>query len=157
MEDRGELFAQSEEAAVGGRLLIAQCIHEATGGEACPGDASGEPRMVDFGEEAGDLIPTGALAGFGGVAHEYDKEVQGVASGIDHAVGSRTDQIAEGGQKLEEDSGRMSFGVGSDGTDGEACDSVESFLAKFGVRDRSWWMGRRCEGRICILHWRKEV
>ena len=134
MEDRGELFREREEAAVGGRLLIAQHIHEATGREASTGDAGGEPRVVDFREEAGDLAPTGALAGFAGVAHEHDEEVQAVAGGIDHAVRSRADQVAEGGQKLEEDGGRVCLGVGSDGTDGEPCEPMESSFAKFGMR-----------------------
>jgi hypothetical protein len=62
MEDRGELFREREEAAVGGRLLIAQRIHETTGREASASDAGGKPRAVDFREEAGDLAPTGALA-----------------------------------------------------------------------------------------------
>jgi hypothetical protein len=57
-----------------------------------------------------------------------------VAGGIDHAVRSRADQVAEGGQKLEEDGGRVCLGVGSDGTDGEPCEPMESSFAKFGMR-----------------------
>jgi hypothetical protein len=33
-------------------------------------------------------------------------------------VGSRADEVAECGQQLKKDSGRMGFGVRSDGTDG---------------------------------------
>ena len=140
MEDGGELFGEREQAAVGGRLLIAQRIHEATGRKASAGDAGGEPRAVDFREEAGDLAPTGTLACFAGGANEHDEEVQAVAGGVDHAVGSRADQVAKGGQKLEEDGGRMCLGVRSDGTDGEPCETVEGSLVKFGMR--------RCAGRM---------
>ena len=44
-----------------------------------------------------------------------------MAGGIDHAVGSAADEVAKGGQKLEEVGGRMGFGVRSHGTDGEPC------------------------------------
>jgi hypothetical protein len=47
-----------------------------------------------------------------------------VAGGVDHAVGSAAEEVAKGGQELEKDRGRMGFGVRSDGTDGEACESV---------------------------------
>ena len=94
-------------------------MDKATGGKASGGDAGGEPGLVDFGKEAGDLIPTGALAGFAGIAYEHDEEVQTVAGGIDHAVGSAAGHVAKDGQKLEENGGGMGLGVGSDGADGE--------------------------------------
>ena len=134
MEDGGELFREREEPAVGRRLLIAQSIDEATGCKTSGGDAGGEPRVVDFREEAGDLTPTGALAGLAGVAYEHDEEIQAVAGGIDHAVGSTADQVAECGQKLEEDGGRVALGVGSDGTDGESGETVESGFAQLWIR-----------------------
>ena len=141
VEDGGELFREGEEAAVGGRLLIAQSMDEATGGKARGGDAGGEPGLVDFGEEAGDLTPTGAFAGLAGIAHEHDVEVQTVAGGIDHAVGSAADQVAEDGQKLEENGGRVGLGVGSDGADGESREAMESGFAQL-------WSHRRA-GRGC--------
>jgi hypothetical protein len=141
MEDGGELLGEREEPAVGRLLLIAKSIDEATGCKASAGDAGGEPGVVDFREETGDLVPTGALAGLAGVAYEHDKEVQAVAGGVDHAVGSRADQVAEGGQKLEENGGRVSLGVGSDGADGESCETVESGFAQLGIRGRA---GRGC-------------
>ena len=134
MEDGGELLREREQPTVGWRLLIAQSIDEATGCKASGGDAGGEPGVVDFCEETADLIPTGALAGLAGIAYEHDEEVQTVASGIDHAVGSRADQVAECGQKLEENGGRVGFGVGSDGTDGESCETVESGFAQLWIR-----------------------
>ena len=137
MEDGGELFREREEPAVGRRLLIAQSIDEATGCKTSGGDAGGEPRVVDFREEAGDLTPTDALAGLAGVAYEHDEEIQAVAGGIDHAVGSTADQVAECGQKLEEDGGRVGLGVGSDGTDGESCETVESGVAQLWIRGRA--------------------
>jgi hypothetical protein len=39
-------------------------------------------------------------------------------------VGSAAEEVAKGGQELKKDGGRMGFGVGSDGTNGEACESV---------------------------------
>jgi hypothetical protein len=44
-------------------------------------------------------------------------------------VGSAADQVAKDGQQLKKDSGRMSFGVRSDGTDGEPCWSIQGGLA----------------------------
>jgi hypothetical protein len=90
--------------------------------------------VVDFCEEAGDLTPTGALAGLAGIAYEHDEEIQAVAGGIDHAVGPTADQVAECGQKLEEDGGRVGLGVGSDGADGESCETVESGFAQLWIR-----------------------
>jgi hypothetical protein len=134
MEDGGELFRKREEPAVGRRLLIAQSIDEATGCKTSGGDAGGEPGVVDFREETSDLTPTGALAGLAGIAYEHDEEVQAVAGGIDHAVGSTAEQVAECGQKLEENGGRVGFGVGSDGTDGESCETVKSGSAQLWIR-----------------------
>jgi hypothetical protein len=57
-----------------------------------------------------------------------------VAGGIGHAVGSTAGQVAECGQKLEENGGRVALGVGSDGTDGESCETVESGFAQLWIR-----------------------
>jgi hypothetical protein len=136
MKDGGELFREREEPAVGRRLLIAQSIDEATGRKTSGADAGGEPRAVDFCEEAGDLIPTGALACLAGIAYEHDEEIQAVAGGIDHAVGSTSDQVAECGEQLEENGGRVGLGLGSDGTDGESCETVKSGFAQLWMRRR---------------------
>ena len=98
VENRGKLFREGEEPAVGRRVLIAQSMDEATGCQARGGDASREPGLVDLGEEAGDLTPTGAFTGLAGIAHEHDVEVQTVAGGIDHAVGPAAGQVAEDGE-----------------------------------------------------------
>jgi hypothetical protein len=76
-----------------------------------------------------------------------------VASGIDHAVGSAADQVAEDGQKLEEDGGRVGLGVGSDGADGESCETVESGIAQlegceWSGRGCARWFRRRCRVRF---------
>jgi hypothetical protein len=126
MKDGGELFRECEKAAVGGRLLITQSMDQATGSKTSAGDARGEPGQVHLSKETGNLIPTGALTGLAGIAHEHDVEVQAVASGIDHAVGSAAEQVAEDDQKLEEQGGRVGLGVGSDGADGESGEAVES-------------------------------
>jgi hypothetical protein len=101
MEDGGKLLRECEKAAIGGRLLIAQGVEEASGSEASAGDAGREPGLIYLGEETGDLIPAGAFTGLAGIAYEHDVEVQTMAGGIDHAVGSATDQVAEDGQELE--------------------------------------------------------
>jgi hypothetical protein len=126
IEDGSELFREREEPAIGSRLLIAQSIDEATGGKTSAGDAGGEPGLVDFSKEAGDLVPTGALACFAGIAYEHEKEVQTVAGSIHHAVRSTADHVAEDSQKLKEDGGRVGLGVGSDGADSQPRGTVES-------------------------------
>jgi hypothetical protein len=126
-------------------------MDESTGGEARARDAGGEPGLVHFSEETSNLTPTGALAGLAGIADEDDVEVQTVAGGIHHAVGAATDQVAEDGQKLQENGGRMGFGVGSDGADGKSGETVESGFAQVGIRDGS---GR---GRARCLAWRCRV
>ena len=78
-------------------MLVEQSMDDATGCQASAGYAGGEPGVVDFREEAGDLGPTGALAGFAGVAHEHEVEIQSVAGGFDQAVRSTADYVAEDG------------------------------------------------------------
>jgi hypothetical protein len=151
LEDGGELFRECEKPAIGGRLLIAQSIDEASGCEASAGDAGGEPGLVHLSEETVDLTPTGALAGLAGIAYEHDVEVQTVAGGIDHAVGSTADYVAEDGEKLEEDRGRMGLGVGSDGADGESGDAMESGFGKVGRTGIARWSGGRRTGVLLLL------
>lgn len=113
------------------RLLVSQMVNKAGGGEASPRHAAREPWLVDLGEKASDLIPTGAFTGLPGIANEDDEEVQAVARGIDEAVRAPADQIAEGGKKLQEQGGWRSFAVrrnSLDSTPGKAveCGWVES-------------------------------
>jgi len=136
MEDGGELFRESEKAAVRGRLLIAQSLNKATGCEARAGDAGGEPGLIYLGKKPGDLIPAGSFAGLAGVAHEYDVEIETVASGIDHAVGPGPGEIAKDSEQLEEQGGRVGLGVGSDGANGAPGEAVKSGLIEGGVRSR---------------------
>ena len=70
MKDGGEFFREDEQPAVGGRRLVAQSRDEAIGSRTSAGDAGGEPGLVYLGEEASDLTPAGALAGFAGIAYE---------------------------------------------------------------------------------------
>jgi hypothetical protein len=86
-----------------------------------------------------------------GIAYEHDVEVQAVAGGIDHAVGAATDQVAEDGQKLEENGCGMSLSVGSDGADGESGETMEGGFARVGVRDGP---GRGCAR---CFEWRRRV
>ena len=143
VEDGGELFGKHKEAPVGGRLLIAQSMDEAARGQTGSGDATGAPKVVDFREEAPDLAPAGSLAGFTGFAYQDDEEVQTVTSGLHHTVRGRPDYIAEGGEKLQEDGGRIGFGVRRDGTDHGPGDAVECGRGKprpseIPLRGRGW-------------------
>jgi hypothetical protein len=118
-------------------------MNESAGGKASSGYTVGEPCIVDLREKAGDLIPTGALAGFAGIADENDEEVETVAGGIDHAMGSTTDQIAENGEELKKQSGWMSFGVWGNGSDGEPGEAMESSRVEIRIRVRSvLWSSR---------------
>ena len=84
--------------------------------------------MIHLGKKPGDLIPAGAFAGLAGVAHEYDVEIETVASGIDHAVGPGPGEIAKDSEQLEEQGGRVGLGVGSDGANGAPGEAVKSGL-----------------------------
>jgi hypothetical protein len=44
-------------------------------------------------------------------------------------VGTAADEVAKDGQQLKKDRGRMGFGVRSDGTDGEPCQSIQGGFA----------------------------
>jgi hypothetical protein len=134
LEYRGELFREREKPAVGRRLLVPQGMNEAARGKAGTGDTGREPWFVDQREEAGDLVPTGALTGFTGIADEDDEEVQTVACGIDEAVGPTAEQIAEDGEKLEEQGGWMGFRVRRDGSDGESGEAVKGGWVKIRTR-----------------------
>jgi hypothetical protein len=141
MEDGGELLREREEPALGGRLGIAQGMNEAVGGKTSSGDTGGEPGLVDLREEAGDLVPAGALTGLAGIADEHDIEVETVAGGIDHAVGSAADEVAEDGEKLEKQGGGMGLGVGRDGADGEPGDAVKGGGVEIGMRGGAGGLG----------------
>ena len=110
VENGGEFFGEREQAAVGGRLLIAQAIDKRRGRETRGGDAFGDPVAVGFSEETADLVPAGPLAGLAGFADQHDEKVEAMAGGIDHAVGAGT-SVAEDDEKLEENGSGMGLGV----------------------------------------------
>jgi hypothetical protein len=64
VEHAGKLLAEDEEPAVSCGILVSQGVDETVGGEATCGDTAGNPRVVDLGEETGDLTPTCSFAGF---------------------------------------------------------------------------------------------
>ena len=154
MEDGGELFGEREQAPVGGRLLIVESIDQAGSGQARGGDAGGDPRVIEFGEEAGDMAPAASLAGLAGFTYQHDEEVEAVAGGIDHAVGAGADDVAESGEQLEEDGGGMSLGVRGEGADGEPGEAVKGSIAEYGMLGRGGrlWL-RRGESRAGLLLW----
>src|ERR1700735_4519916 len=144
MENGGELLREREQAAVRGRLLIAQSIDKGGGRQASGGDAFGDPGMINFGEEAADLVPACPLASLAGFADQHHEKVETMAGGIDHAVGRGTNGIAEGGQQLEEDGGGMGFAVRGQAAYDQPRDAVECGVAEDWTRGRN---GRRRCGR----------
>jgi hypothetical protein len=126
MEHGRELLREQEEPAIGGGLLIAHCMEDAARCRASGGDAARRPERVCFGEEAGDLAPTGPFAGLARFADEDNEEIETVARGTHTAVRGWADEVAEGGQELEEDGGRVGFGVWGEATNDATSDTVES-------------------------------
>ena len=102
-------------------------------GKARASDAIVRPGAIHFGEEAGDLVPTGPFARFAGFADKNDKEIQGVTGGPDHAVGSGADYVAKGGEQLEESGLGLGLGVRGQGAHGLPGESVERVLLEHGV------------------------
>ena len=156
MENGGELLREREQAAVRGRLLIAQSIDKGDGRQAGSGDTFGDPGMIDFGEETADLVPTCPLAGLAGFADQHHEKVETMAGSIDHAVGRGTNGIAERGQQLEEDGGGMGLAVRSQTAYGQPRDTVECGIAENWIRGRTGW--RRCGRRrvgLSLCLWRK--
>ena len=148
LQGGGKLFREGEEAAVIGtveRLLIAQGIDKARRRETCGGDAGVEPRAIDFGEEAGDLVAAGSLAALAGFAYQHDEEIEAMAGGTDHAVGAGTDYVAKDGEKLKENGGGVRLSVRSHGADGRACEAVEGGFVKPELRG---WAGRMWGGEF---------
>ena len=98
VEHGRELLREQEKTAIGGGLLIAQRMEDASRCGASGGDAARGPERVRFGEEAGDLTPTGPFAGLARFADENNEEIETVAGGTDTAVRGWADEVAEGGQ-----------------------------------------------------------
>jgi hypothetical protein len=140
MEDGGELFRKQEESAIGDGLLIAQSMEDAVGCGARGGDAARGPTRVGLGEEAGDLAPASSFAGLARFADQDDEEIEAVTGGAHEAVGRGADEVAEGGQELQEDGSGIGFGVRRKATDGETGKTVEGVVGQCG-----WW-GRRGSG-----------
>ena len=149
IEDDGEFFREGEQAAVRGRLLIAQSIDKRGGRQASGGDAFGDPGVVDFSEETADLVPACSLAGLAGFADQHHEKVETMAGSIDHAVGRGTNGIAERGQQLEEDGGGMGFAVRGQAAYGQPRDTVECGIAEDWVRGGTGFGGVEGAGRVC--------
>jgi hypothetical protein len=134
VENGGEFLREQEETAVGDRLLIPQRMQDGGKCGASGGDAMCRPVQVCFGKEAGDLAPAGPFAGLARFADEDHEEVETVARGTDTAVRGWADEVAEGGQELEEDGSRIGFGVWGEARNDATRDTVEG-------RDgeRGWW------------------
>jgi hypothetical protein len=124
MEQGGELLREQEEATIGDGLLITQSMDDAVGCGAGGGDAARGPEIVDFGEEAGELAPACSFASLARFADQYDEEIEAVTSGSHKAARRGADEVAEGGQELQEDGGGIGFGVRGEGPDGEAGKAV---------------------------------
>ena len=101
-------------------------MEDGAGCGASGGDAACGPERVCFGEEAGDLAPAGSFAGLTRFADEDNEEIETVACGTNTAVRGRTDEVAERGQELEQDGGRVGFGVRGEAINDATRDAVES-------------------------------
>jgi len=145
MEHGCELLREQEKTAIGDRLLIAQRMEEDSRCGASGGNAALRPKRVCFGEEAGDLAPTGPFAGLARFADEDNEEIETVARGTDTAVRGSADEVAKGGQELEEDGGRVGFGVWGEAANDATRDTVEGRRVECGWRGRGgsrWKRGR---------------
>ena len=156
MENGGKFFRERKQATVRGRLLIAQRIDKRSGRQASGGDAFGDPGVVNFREEAADLVPACSLSGLAGFADQHHEKVETMAGGIDHAVGRRTNGVAERGQQLEEDGSGMGFAVRGQAAYGQPRDAVECGIAEDWIRGHTGRCrcGRRRAG-LSLWLWRK--
>jgi hypothetical protein len=132
-----EFFREQEEPAIGGRLLIAQCVQDGAGGGAGGGHTARRPERIGFGKEAGDLAPAGPFAGLARFAYENDEEVEAVTCSTDATVRGGSGEVAEGSQELEEDGGGISLGLWGKCTDEGTGNTVQS---RVGQR-RRWGCG----------------
>jgi hypothetical protein len=82
MEHGGEFLRERKQAAVRGRMLIAQSVDKGRGRQANGGDAFGDPRAIDFREEAANLIPACSLASLAGFADQHDEKVESMIGGL---------------------------------------------------------------------------
>jgi hypothetical protein len=126
MEHGRELLREQEQTGIRDRLLVAQCMEDGARCGAGTGDVARRPERVCLGEEAGDLAPAGPFAGLARFAHEDNEEIEAVARGTDTAVRGWADEVAEGGQELEEDGGRVGFCVWGEAISDATRDAVES-------------------------------
>jgi hypothetical protein len=116
-------------------------MDEADGCRAGGGDAAGDPKVVGFREEAGDLAPAGSLAGLAGFAYQDDEEVKAVTGGLNRTVRAGPNEVAESGEELQENRGWIGFGVRRDGADNRSGETVERRRGKAGpdgIFDQSW-------------------
>jgi hypothetical protein len=116
--------------------LITLSVEDAFDSGAAYRDAMRGPAWVDFCEEAGDLAPAGSFAGLAGFADQDDEEIEAVAGGADAAVKRGADEIAEGGEELQQDGGGIGFSVRGKAADDEAGKSVEGGIGERRRRGR---------------------
>ena len=167
MQHGGEFLGEHEQTAIA--CLLAHNADEAARGETRADDTILSPGAIHFGEEAGDLVPTGSLARLAGFADEHEEEVQGVTGGADHAVRAGANDVAKGGEQLQENGFGLGLGVRGQGAHGFSGETVERVSLEHGVagvlgRTRGWrewfWGGQRRDwrrnrvgisGNACVL------
>ena len=142
MQHGHEFLGEHEQTPIA--CLLAHNADEASGGETRAGDAIFGPGGIHFGEEARNLIPTGALARLAGFSDEHDEEVQGVTGGADHAVRAGAKDVAKGGEQLQENGFGLRLGVRSQGAYGFPGKTIERELLEYGFQGelaptRGWW------------------
>jgi hypothetical protein len=102
-------------------------------GKTRAGDTILRPGAIHLGEELGNLVPTGPLASIAGFSDQHDKEIQGVTGGPDHAVRAGADDVAKGGEQLQENGFGLGFGVRGQGAHGLPGEAIERVSVEYGL------------------------
>jgi hypothetical protein len=127
----GEFLGEHEQTPIA--CLLAHNADEAACSKTGADDTIVRPGGIHFGEEAGDLVPTGSFARLAGFANKDEEEVQGVTGGADHAVRAGANDVAKGGEQLEENGFRLGLGVRGQGAHGFSGEAVERVLLEYGL------------------------
>jgi hypothetical protein len=128
----GNFLGEHQETSIA-CLLSRQDGDEAARGKTRAGDTILRPGAIHLGEELGNLVPTGPLASLAGFSDQHDKEIQAVTGGPNHAVRAGADDVAKGGEQLQENGFRLGFGVRGQGAHGLPGETIERVSVEYGL------------------------